>query len=118
MRTLISSYIRRLADLIEIDDTPTEEETRKKRLESDRSVSTKAPGKYKQTTEPKQEKIVPTERPHIKPPRRRRETEKKWNEADSPGLRKEYMREYRQTGKDMETTSTKSKYVKKPKMKR
>ena len=114
MRVLISSYLRHIATFIEVDDTPTKEETREKRLKCEDSVSTTAPGSKKQVPKPTEDKVVPTERPHIKPPRRKRQTEKKWNEESKSELMRDYMKDYRQTGKVMETNSPKNKYTKKP----
>jgi hypothetical protein len=116
MRIPISSYIRRLAALIETDETPTEDEIKKKRLcEEECATATKAPNRRK-GPKVKEEKIFPTERPHIKPPRRKLETRKKWNNDTKTDNMREYMQDYRQTGKVNETNSPKNKYTKKPKV--
>jgi len=97
---LISDLIKKYASFIEMDDTPTDDELRKKReegIDSGKS-SIKYPRKEGEISEREYRPI-----PKIKPKRRKR----KVNYKDTM---RDYMRDYRAQGKDIETGN---KYVKK-----
>ena len=57
----------------------------------------------------KEEPFKPTKRPKMKPPRRKPEAQKKWNDDNKTEVMRQYMRDYRSTGKVTETDSPKSK---------
>lgn len=126
MRYTIGRTLRRIAESIVTDDTPTDEEIREQRL-TGKAIETEEEGsegtkKKLQTksrkrvrTKPKEQAIKPTKRPRIKPPRRKPQTSKKWNDDTKTEQMRDYMKEYRQTGRVRETNSPKNVYVKKPK---
>lgn len=84
----IADRIRKVAQLIEVEEEPT----------------------VKIIEEPKVETALPKQRA----PRRKPEHLKKWNTEDKTDLMKEYMREYRSDGKIRDTDGVKNVYVKKP----
>ena len=96
----ISDLIKKYASFIERDDTPTEEELRKKREEGSSSDSTtiKYPRKGGEISEE-----APKPTPKFKPKRRKLTVKYK-------DTMKDYMKNYRAQGKDIETGN---RYVKK-----
>lgn len=120
MYNSVQSILRRLAYVLQEDDTPTEED---KNVRTDihqktipiRETGRKVPAMKKTKSGEIVElgttkKVAP---PKIKPPRRLHETEKEWNEETSPEKMREYMRQYRSTGKDKETGNPKSTNIRK-----
>jgi len=113
MKVSIASILRKIASMIEVDDTPTEEEIESHRMQPGVSEEGKVPSVHTRVQIEKAKPVAPSK---IKRPRRLHEHQKKWNEEDKTGLMKEYMQNYRAEGKVYETDSPKSKYVKKPKV--
>jgi len=108
MLIAISGYIRKVAELIELDDTPTEEEIYESR------VLHNEPSKNPDIGVQPDKKTQST--PKIRRPRRLPESKKKWNDSSKTELMKNYMQEYRADGKVYETKGIKNFYVKKPKV--
>lgn len=112
MRQCISSYLKRIATLIETDDTPSDSEIKRRRRLRVRQTP---PGEMPEVkTKVEEEAIDIKLPPKIKPPRALPEHKKEWSEDTKTEKMKEYMQKYRSEGKVFETTSPKSKYVKKP----
>lgn len=105
----IADKIRKIASLIELDNTPYESSIGNKSMES----------KTDKDNKPKSKEIVPDSKPVAVPvqrrPRRQPSHKNKWNDDTKAGLMKEYMQNYRADGKVMETNGPKNFYVKKPK---
>lgn len=113
MRIPLAYKLRKIADFILRDDTPTEEEIHERRGRKKGQVP--ETGVVPVPTVKVQEEgpgVVPA--PKIKPSRALPEHKKKWNEENSAEEMKKYMRDYRAEGKVYETDSPKSKYVRKP----
>jgi hypothetical protein len=104
--------------MIEVDDTPSDEELEQKRVKDEREKEERriSLGIPSIKTHVQNEKVDYVAPPKIKRPRRLHDHQKKWNEDTKTGLMKEYMQKYRAEGKVYETNSPKSKYVKKPKV--
>jgi len=114
VRIVVSNIIRKLAALIEVDDTPSDEEIKEKRKLPEKAKSNLkvSPGDTKVVVK-EETPLKPTKRPDIKPPRRQTEVSKKWNQNSKRELMRDYMRDYRSTGKINQTNGPKNKYVKK-----
>lgn len=116
MQKPVANILRRLAQMIVVDDTPMDEDEiqrRRKRLceetgdvPTDVSVVLQKP-----RVQVQREVLKPTARPEIKPMRRQREHRKQWNEDNRKEKRNEYQEQYRADGSDVG-----NRYVKKPKM--
>jgi len=110
MRVPLSDIVRKIASAIELDITPTDTELKEKKEERLKS-SNPGVGRSKDD-ESKHDVVKPTARPKIKPTRRKPSyMHKDW---DSKSYRRDYMREWRSQGKDVETGN---KYIKKNKIK-
>jgi len=108
----ISDKIRKLASLLERDDTPIES------VIGDRKMLGECEGEDHPVTVKKRVEVGDTKIDPTAPPQQRRPREQpghlnKWNEDTSTGLMKEYMQEYRADGKDKEVDGPKSTYRKK-----
>lgn len=88
MFILVAEKIRKVAQLIEIEDEP--------------------PVKVFEESD------VKTAPPKQRAPRRKPEHKKKWNTDDKTELMRDYMKEYRSEGKIRDTEGIKNVYVKKP----
>jgi len=116
MNFLVSDYIRKLASMIEEDNTPTDEDLDRKKTQIDRREEgpDSAPKEHKPTV--LRERFDYVAPPKIKRPRRQPDYSNKWNEDNRKEKMKDFMKDYRANGKHFETNSPKSKYVKKPKV--
>jgi hypothetical protein len=113
MKQCISNYLKKIAALIETDDTPTDPEIKRRRRLRVRQTP---PGEQPRVKTKVQEEAIDIHLPpKIKPPRALPEHKKEWSEDTKTEKMKEYMQDYRSEGKVYETTSPKSKYIKKPK---
>lgn len=113
----VSSKIRKIADMIEEDTTPTDEQI-KQRRKSLGLVSAPLPPEEKKDPKKapkkvKEEKIEPTAKPKIKPSRKKPDSAKKLTDDSKGEYFKDYMKSYRSEGKVNETSGPKNKYVKK-----
>lgn len=113
----ISDKIRKLASLIERDDTPYDSQIGDRRMLHDYEGEDH-PVVTKKRVDIKVEdtKVEPTAAPPQRRPREQPGHLNKWNEDTSTGLMKEYMQEYRADGKDKEVDGPKSTYKKKLKV--
>lgn len=112
MKVHVSDYLRKIALAIEIDSTPSEkdlEEVKESRRVVNPPVKKVTNTRVNDDTV-EHDVVKPTARPKIKPPRR--DPASKPSVWDSKSHRKEYMRQWRSEGKDVETGN---KYVKKNK---
>lgn len=113
MKKCISSYLKRIASLIETDDIPSDAEIKRRRRMRVRQTP---PGEVPEVKTKVQEEAVQVRMPpKIKPSRALPEHQKKWNESNKTEKMKQYMDDYRSEGKIYETNSPKNVYVKKPK---
>jgi hypothetical protein len=116
MITSISDMIRKLASLIERDNTPENTAI------GDHSMLNESSSEQpttKQAIKPKQlgiEKITPTAPSKQRRPRKQPGHMNKWNEDTKTGLMNEYITEYRADGRDKEVDGPKSTYKKKLKV--
>jgi arylsulfatase A-like enzyme len=118
MKKSVPDILRKIAQMIVIDETPSEEQLARRRQRCERDpegvlleapVGEKVPGvPSPRVQEEKVEYIAP---PQQRLPRRQPEHHKKWNKEDSKGLMKEYMQDYRAQGNDVG-----NRYVKKPRI--
>jgi hypothetical protein len=115
MKFLISDEIRKLASLIERDNTPEDTSIGDhKMLEGGREEQPVE--KKKQVVKPKNvdiEETTPTAPSQQRRPRKQPGHKNKWNEETKTGLMKDYITEYRAEGKDKEVDGPKSTYKKK-----
>lgn len=117
MKLCIASILKKLAVMIEEDNTPTDEEIERRRREQRaRIMEKRGPGAPPGVRMPaadkpqvQEEKVEYLPAPEMRAPRRQLEHKKKWNKEDSTGLMKEYMEQYRADGNDVG-----NRYVKKP----
>lgn len=110
----ISDKIRKLANFIEEDNTPSDAEI------GDRAMldeSTNEEPIKKKPVRTEESKISPTEPPQQRRPRKQPGHLNKWNDDTKTGLMKDYMKEYRSDGKDKEVDGPNSTYHKKLKSK-
>jgi len=117
----ISDTLRRLASVIERDNTPSDASI------GDRKMLIEAPEEDCTTNFPEKKKVVQhkkvspvdnsflekTAPPEQRRPRKELEHKKKWNDDNKTSLMREYMTEYRADGKDKEVDGPKSTYKKK-----
>jgi len=120
MQKPVANILRRLAQMIVVDDTPMDEEEIQRRRMRLREDTGDVPVELseglsvvvsKPRVQVQREVIKPTARPDIKPTRRQHEHHKKWNETDKTDLMNDYMKQYRADGSDVG-----NRYVKKPKV--
>jgi hypothetical protein len=116
----ISDKLRKLASLIELDNTPSSSGIGDHKMLD--SISEEKPNNQGSSIDPKDKKVVlpknnaplkPTALPRQRSPRRMLEHKKKWNADNKTGLMREYMEEYRADGRDKEVDGPKSTYKKK-----
>lgn len=137
----ISCEIRKIANFIELDNTPLTEEDvdrNKKRLDEGGSAAQKGSidkestkSEYNESNTKKEKsvkskkpaplrveeaKIESTAKPKIKGTRKQHECKKKWNSDNKRESMKDYMREYRSDGKDDTVPGLRLKKPKKPKI--
>lgn len=118
MKNSISDEIRKLASLIERDNTPDNTAIGDHKMLEDSSMEQPL-REAKKVVKPKQveiEGITPTAPPQQRRPRKQPGHKNKWNEDTKTGLMKDYMTEYRADGKDKEVDGPKSTYKKKLKI--
>jgi len=115
MLTSVHDEIRKLASLIERDNTPSYSGIGDRKMLEDTSTGEQsAPLKNKKPVAPALgTKIGPTAAPEQRRPRELPDHKKKWNSETKTGLMKDYMHNYRAEGKDKETDGMKSTYKKK-----
>jgi hypothetical protein len=114
MRVSISDKIRKLAALIELDNTPYNESIGGHKMLDEDCKERPSIRKKRVVEEPTE--ISPTAPPQQRRPREQPGHLNKWNEDTKTGLMKEYMQEYRADGKDKEVDGPKSTYKKKLKV--
>jgi len=118
MITSISDMIRKLASLIERDNTPENTAIGDHSM-LDEYSGEQSTAKPKQVIKPKQvdiEETIPTAPSQQRRPREQPGHKNKWNEDTKTGLMNEYMTEYRADGRDKEVDGPKSTYKKKLKV--
>jgi hypothetical protein len=108
----ICDRIRKLASLLEQDNTPSDFGIGGHRMLGDsnaeaESIKVKKPGIVEE------QKLTPTALPPQRRPRKQPGHLNKWNPDTKTGLMKDYMQEYRADGKDKEVNGPKSTYKKK-----
>ena len=111
MKKSIASVLRKIADMIVVDNTPTDEDIcrmRSMKIRRDEG-DTGDPAAPRLRALPDEDGPLP--QPEIRAPRRQHEHQKKWNQDTKKGLMKGYMQDYRAEGKDVG-----NRYVKKPKV--
>jgi hypothetical protein len=114
MKISLSNKIRKLAALIERDNTPSEVVIgESQRIEGDSTEDNIPPKKGIKVQE---EKMVPTAPPEQRRPRKQPNHKNKWNEDTKTSLMNDYMKNYRADGKDKEVDGPKSTYKKKLKV--
>lgn len=106
----ISDKIRKLANFIEEDNTPSDAEIGD-RVMIDESTNERSIKKKPVSID--QPKITPTAPPQQRRPRKQPGHLNKWNDDTKTGLMNDYMKEYRSDGKDKEVNGPKSTYHKK-----
>jgi hypothetical protein len=115
MKKSLSDILRKMASMIVVDTTPTEEEIQRERQRVRCREETPPEGLGVPVPKPQvqedamEEKYLP--QPEIRRPRREREHQKKWNKETKTELMKDYMQQYRADGNDVG-----NRYVKKPKV--
>lgn len=112
MMVLISDRIRKLASLIERDNTPSDSAIGGRHM-LHQNCDEEQPVVVKKKLEVQETKITPTAPSEQRRPRRQPGHLNKWNDDTKTGLMKEYMQEYRADGKDKEVDGPKSTYKKK-----
>ena len=116
MKKSVANILHRLAQMILEDDTPSDEEIRRRRMRVQPREEAPPSGDGGPTV-PKprvqEEKVEYTAPPERRAPIRlqNRARKNKWNEEDKTGLMKDYMKDYRSEGNDVG-----NRYVKKPKV--
>jgi hypothetical protein len=118
----IADRIRKLASLIERDNTPSDSSIGDRKMLQDSVVDAegeivnsapRVPIKKKLVSVETEAQPQPTAPPMQRRPRKQPDHLNKWNSTTSTGLMKEYMQNYRAEGKDVETDGPKSTYKKK-----
>lgn len=113
MLSSLSSKIRDIvASMIEIDNTPSVSDDNIKEDKMKEKKEIKSPVSLNK--EKAESRFVPTALPKVRAPRRLHNFKKKWNPDSKRELMRDYMRNYRAEGKDVETGN---RYVKKIKIK-
>ena len=99
----VSEHIRRLASMILVDDLESGDKPKKKsKKKTDVEVAEDSDKAKKPVPKIKEEPLKPTKQPKIKPPRRFPDAERKWNKGNKTEKMKDYMQDYRSTGKNQE----------------
>jgi len=109
VKNCISNVLRKYSSMLVVED----EEEDKKKDRSQLSINTKV-----KDVVPKvhMSPLAQTAMPEKKAPRRQLNYKKKITDDTKGQYMQDYMKKYRLEGKDTETLSPKSKYVKKPKI--
>jgi hypothetical protein len=117
VKIALADKIRKLADLIERDNTPFDGAINDRTMlvvddkeNIDPGIGCKKVVKIKKVDIPE---LTPTAPPEQRRPRKQPSQMNKWNEDTKSGLMKEYMQGYRADGKDKEVEGPKSTYKKK-----
>ena len=114
MRISISDRLRKLAGLIERDNTPEEVTIGEVHmLANPHGDGHQHTIKKNKIVSPVEEKLTPTAPSQQRRPREQPIHKNKWNEDTKTGLMQEYMQEYRADGKDKEVDGPNSTYKKK-----
>lgn len=110
----LAEKIRKLAALIERDNTPSEGTIQGHSMINSASGEEDDTVKKKKLPAPKQEApLKPTAPSQQRRPRKMPDHKNKWNTETKTGLMNEYMKEYRAQGRDKEVSGLKSTYHKK-----
>jgi hypothetical protein len=119
MLVSIACKIRKMASLIERDNTPSETTIGGHAMvgQESKPIAHKPTevGTHKGVVQ--EDKVQGTAAPERRRPRKQLNHKKKWNEDTSTDLMREYMQNYRAEGKDKEVSGLKSTYRKKFKVK-
>jgi len=109
----ISDKIRKLANFIEEDNTPSDAEIGDRSMLDESTNEEPIKKKKKKPVKVEESKITPTAPPEQRRPRKQPAHLNKWNEDTKTENMREYMEGYRSDGKDKEVDGPKSTYKKK-----
>lgn len=114
MKKPIASVLRKIAQMIVIDETPeTEEEIllRRQRVCDEPGVGIRQPKVLAPRVQVQRDDTERTQRPKIRPMRRQPDYKSEWHGEGGKEHRNEYQEEYRANGNDVGT-----RYVRKPRV--